>query len=226
MANNTAYDELVESRIRCRLCTGLVNPSVAVGGQFDSTHIGPWSRWQGNLRARLMVVGQDWGDVRCLVKNRGVEPPSNVTNTALVRLLESIGVEISPPGSEHGQDVAFFTNAVLCLKTEGGLQGKVEDIWFQNCSEFLRGQVEIVRPEVVVGLGARAYAALLSAFGFVPPASPYKRVVESKTPVVLPTGSSLFGVYHCGAQGQNRNRPMAQQLVDWERIHRALQGAG
>jgi DNA polymerase len=24
-------------------------------------HIGPWTQWQGNLNAELMIVGQDWG---------------------------------------------------------------------------------------------------------------------------------------------------------------------
>jgi len=59
-----AYRVLVEERKTCRVCEGLINPSDCAGGVYDSEHIGPWSRWQGNLDSELMVVGQDWGDVK------------------------------------------------------------------------------------------------------------------------------------------------------------------
>jgi hypothetical protein len=56
------YEQLVACRKHCHACKGMINPSEVDGGRFDSAQIGPWSRWQGNLLADLMVVGQDWGD--------------------------------------------------------------------------------------------------------------------------------------------------------------------
>jgi len=48
----------------------------------------------------------------------------------------------------------------------GGLQARIEPEWAWNCgSLFLRKQIEIVRPRVVVCPGAFAFHAVLRAFG-------------------------------------------------------------
>jgi DNA polymerase len=213
------YNELVAARKACRRCLDLRNPSEFEEGRYDSDHVGPWSRWQGNLDASLMVVGQDWGDTRYFALNNGLEKPGNPTNRILAELLRSAGVDIGPPGHSHGADVAFFTNAVLCLK-EGGLQAKVRREWFQNCRPFLRRQIEIVRPRAAVGLGQLAFESILAAYDIKPPA--FRAAVEDDQGTVLPMGSRLFAVYHCGARILNTHRPLSAQLRDWQRIGRAL----
>jgi hypothetical protein len=66
------YAALVIQRQECRWCApGLTNPSVVADGAFDSDQIGPWTRWQGNLSADLMVVGKDWEDRAHFVRARG-----------------------------------------------------------------------------------------------------------------------------------------------------------
>lgn len=67
------YAQLVSLRKACRACTDLTNPSELDGGALDSDYIGPWSRWQGNLSANLMIVGQDWGDTRYFRQVRGLD---------------------------------------------------------------------------------------------------------------------------------------------------------
>lgn len=66
------YLEMVEDRKNCRRCTGLENP-VTCDSEFDSDEVGPWTIWQGNLDAVVMVVGQDWGDTGYYLKHRGRE---------------------------------------------------------------------------------------------------------------------------------------------------------
>lgn len=154
MSKHLAYADLVDQRRRCRLCLDLVNPSTVNAGQLDADEIGPWSRWQGNLDAPLMVVGQDWGDVRYFEIDRGLDGAKNPTNDMLRELLGSIGIEIAPPGDSALPQRVFFTNAILCLKTEGGLQGAVRPSWFSNCgTTFLRPLIGIVHPKVVACLG-------------------------------------------------------------------------
>jgi hypothetical protein len=98
--------------------------------------------WQDNLDAKVMVVGQDWDDTTYFVDHKAHEGPSNPTNLALVELLGVAGVVIGEPGSETGRDIAFSTNAILCLKrATAGLQGKVQRSWFANCAPFLRRHV-------------------------------------------------------------------------------------
>lgn len=157
----------MEKRKACSLCAELTNPANCKDGQYDSDHIGPWTLWQGKLDSEFMVVGQDWGDQEYFSKNRGRDLADNPTNKILRELLASIGVDIEKPTlQDAGVGVIFLTNAVLCLKQEGGMQGATKPEWFTNCaSQFLGPTIEIIRPKVVVTLGERAYRALVDLYG-------------------------------------------------------------
>ena len=228
MLKAASYQDLVASRIACRACSSLKNPSEVDDGRFDSHEIGGWTIWQGNLNARLMVVGQDWGDVKYLTKNGGRDRPGNPTNKALCTLLSSIGIHIPLPEHSRGRGELYFTNAILCLKTVGGLQGDVEDSWFSNCGQkFLRPQIELLGPKVVVCLGKRAYEAVLASFGLPCRSRTLREAVESPHLERSSGGAVIIPVYHCGARVQNapppRGRSLEQQRNDWVRVRRALE---
>jgi len=217
MADTADYTALVRNRKSCHECLGLTNPADVGGGSFDSDQIGPWSLWQGNLNAALMVVGQDWGDTDSFRRQAGREGLSSPTNRALVELVGIAGVSIGDPGSPVGRDVTFFTNAILCLKgPEGGLQGKVMRPWFKNCARFLRRQIEIIGPKVVVGLGEHAYRTILGGFNLT--GGRFLSAVEANGGTLLPNGTRAFAVYHCGVRIQNTHRKMDIQRQDWARI--------
>lgn len=217
------YAGLVSGRKACHQCSGLCNPSDVEHGSLDTDQIGPWSLWQGNLEATIMVVGQDWGDVAYFEKNRGHGLAQSFTNRALVELLAIAGVAVEPLGASELRHVAFFTNAILCLKS-GGVQGRISRDWFQNCRHFLRRQIEIVQPQVVIGLGQHAYQSILATFDLS--ARPFRLEVEAKDGRLLPNGTRAFAVYHCGARIRNTVRTLDEQKCDWRRIRRHLQGAG
>jgi uracil-DNA glycosylase len=216
-----AYTALVHARQSCHACPALVNPAVCGGGIHDSDQIGPWSLWQGNLNAELVIVGQDWGDARYFTENFGREAPHNPTNETLRRLLGSIGIEIAgPTATDTGGGPLFLTNAVLCLK-EGGMQAKVQPGWFANCgARFLRPTIDLIAPKVVVTLGEWAYRATTAAYDV--PRVAFRQAVERADGFVLTDGARYFPMYHCGARILNTHRPMAMQLVDWARVERAL----
>jgi uracil-DNA glycosylase family 4 len=221
MSKTAEYAALVADRKVCHLCEGLRNPADVEDGSLDSDQIGPWSLWQGNLDATLMVVGQDWGDENYFVRNRGRDLTQNFTNRALVELLAIAGVVVESLGSPKLSHVAFFTNAILCLKS-GGLQGKVDVNWFYNCRVFLRRQIEVVQPKVVLGLGAHAYQSILASFGLT--TEDFRMEVEAMDGRLLPNGTRAFAVYHCGARIRNTHRSLDEQKLDWLRIRRYVQG--
>jgi uracil-DNA glycosylase len=225
MSKVSDYAQLVAARKACHLCSGLTNPADVEGGRFDAEHVGAWSLWQGNLDASIMVVGQDWGDTTYFVLHEGRSEPRNRTNLTLVKLLCIAGISIGSPDSAVGRDIGFFTNAILCLKgSEGGLQGKLQPSWFANCARFLRRQLEIIRPAVVVGLGERAYRTILR--GFEMNCGPFLSEVEAPSGRVLPTGTRAFAMYHCGAKFLNIRRPMDVQEEDWKRLRPFVNPAG
>jgi DNA polymerase len=214
-----AYQRLVAARRTCNVCRGLANPAAIDGGRYDGDAIGPWSAWQGNLDAQLMVVGQDYSDVAYFTRNGGVENPRNRTNLNLVTLLASVGIRIGSPGTREGRGTAFFTNAILCLKT-GGMQASVSPDWFAQCGHrFLRAQIDLVRPRVVVGLGERAHNAVRRTYGLAPL---HIRDAVTMPGDRLPNGVMSIGVYHCGARVVNAARRLEQQVVDWQRVAAAL----
>jgi uracil-DNA glycosylase family 4 len=220
MEKQRRYLTLAAARRECRLCEplGLTNPSVPVGGRYDAAgHIGAWTRWQGNLDAEVMVIGQDWGGIEYFIDRQGLEQDNNPTNKMLCALLSSVGIRIElPRQSQH--HTLFFTNSILCLRP-GRLTGPVKARWFKNCSEtFLRQQIELVDPRVIVTPGYMAYQSVLRAYDI-----PRRRRMRDavKDTVYLPKGNCLVPVYHPGKNG-TRSRSIDDQKMDWQRVKVAL----
>jgi uracil-DNA glycosylase family 4 len=213
------YLKLVQKRRACRLCPDLANPATVDGGRFDTTeHIGPWSRWQGNLSPKLLVVGQEWADQKTFRRCQGRDDAHNRTNATLLTLIRSIGVAIDPD-HDGGQAPVFLTNAVLCLK-DGTMQAPVKERWFVNCSPFLKATIDLLKPRVVVSLGWYAYESIRRLYSLEP--RPLREAVDEQRPYRLADGVDYFAMYHCGAWVLNRTRPLTAQIRDWERIRRSL----
>ena len=215
-AKSIEYQNLVAKRKHCNKCEGLLNPSSVEDGIFDSSEIGPWSLWQGNIDSKLMIIGQDWGDTEYFSSNQGFDGLENPTNNKLLSLLKSIGISVEPPVRGLKGKTLFFTNAILCLK-EGGLQAKVKKEWFDNCGTlFLKPLIEIINPKIIITLGQRPYETLKKAFG--KGILQFRRAVEKTDGFLLKDNMRLFPMYHCGKRILNSHRKYEQQFVDWERV--------
>jgi len=217
MSKQERYLELVRSRKACRACKALINPSVCEDGAFDSDHLGPWSRWQGNLDAQVLVIGQDWGGTDYFIRHRGFDTPVNPTNRHLRQLLESIGIAIPPPSDTDTVGDIFLTNAILCLK-KGGLTGPVRTEWFKNCGKrYLQPLIDLIAPQVVVTLGRRALDSVLRLYD-MPKPKRLRDAVENEEGIELGGDALLFPMYHCGQIVWNTHRKEVQQLKDWTRV--------
>ena len=212
------YERIVAKRKKYELCSALQNPATL---GFDSAEIGPWTRWLGDLRAKLMIVGQDWGGIKYYNENKGLDDctsPEYKANRKLKRLLKGIGIDVPSEAKEDGPHEVgiFLTNAVLCIKN-GSNRAPVKRQYFDNCQDFLRHQMEVVSPDVVVTLGAPAYRAAMSVFGLREKKMP--EAVENQEIVELKNGHRLLllAVYHPGASITNE-----QQKRDRKRVKQAL----
>jgi uracil-DNA glycosylase len=218
-----AYQDLVNSRKACQLCDGLTNPSAINDGIFDSNHIGPWSRWQGNLNSELMIIGQDWGDIKYFQDNKGYEKDDNPSNNMIRSLLASIDIEIPQPSkSNETKNPIFLTNAILCLK-KGGLSGPVKKRWFDNCGHnFLRPLIGIMQPKIVVTLGKYAYEIMCKVYGF-PKVKFREAIIFQGSGFFLKNDIRYFPVYHCSRLVINsKTRTFEEQIADWQKIRRAI----
>jgi len=128
MGKQDDYNLLVDKRKACRLCvgSGVSNPACIEDGIYDSNQIGPWSCWQGNLNAEIIVVGQDWGDTAYFLKWKGLDQPTgNPTNTNLKDLLRRFGISIKEP-CEPQEPVIFLTNCQSALKIDPPSASKID----------------------------------------------------------------------------------------------------
>jgi uracil-DNA glycosylase family 4 len=215
------YANLVAERKGCDKCSpsGLTNPARVLCGDLDSEHVGPWSIWNGDLDARLVVVGQEWGDIASFVRQRGVDTKSP-TNEMLRELLAYAGTPVPPLPSSNSSSGVFLTNAALCLKV-GGAQAEVKKEWFQNCgTQFLRRQIELIEPLVVVSLGEHSYMALRHAFNL--PRASFRTAANKKTSIHLSGKTHLVPVYHCGQRILNTHRKRDAQFEDWKLVKQLL----
>lgn len=219
MDKHQAYSELVQKRKAAEFPAGLQNPSQIAAGQFDSEQLGPWSLWQGNLDAELLVIGQDWGDDNYFVRNRGRDTDDNPTNRGLRKLLSNIGLDPGLPSAPTAQPL-FFTNAVLGIKS-GGMSVELKHDWLRHSSvHFTAPLIEIIQPRLIVTVGISAFKALRLIF----PSLPYESMngLLKYPPFHLPDKRILFAMSHCGGLGL-ANRTMEEQLKDWQKIGPYLQ---
>jgi hypothetical protein len=71
---------LVKKRKEHVFSEGLLNPSEIENGKYDmEDHVGPWSMWQGNLNAHMLLIGQDWGNLDYYRNNKGFDTDGDAT---------------------------------------------------------------------------------------------------------------------------------------------------
>ena len=241
------YSELVEEVRKCKKCmidqktqgTKLVQDKCR-------SQINLWSHWQGSLDAKILVIGQDWGEKpdpesydkwtndptypSLTGKHKHIPKHKFKTDNNLAEII----CKASKLDLKKKQGSLFFTNAVLCYRDKG-FTGAVNPEWFQNCQTFCVRLINIIKPQAIVTLGSMPLRALLhngslsydSKFedtGKVLKISRSMReIVETEDQLYYRTeGSKLtykvFPVFHCGSWG-TKARPLEIQIQDWKKIN-------
>jgi uracil-DNA glycosylase len=218
------YAELVAARKACRICVEHSPRRLKSCAEFDyDPHVvSLWELWLGHKRPKLLVVGQDFGNVDYFVRNHGRDEPHNKTNDNLHKLLSAAGIEAGTPPLLDPATPVFLTNSILCLK-EGTMSGPIRSSWVAACTDrHLVPLIHWLKPPVVVGMGSCGWQAVRQSFG----------LQHAARPISLAAGSSwtaadetrVFAVGHCSPLGLI-NRPWRQQIVDWRRIGEAVAAA-
>jgi DNA polymerase len=192
---------------------GLKNPSQIEDEKYDSDQIGPWTRWQGSLDADIMVVGQDWGSEAEFIAMKGIDRETNSTDKTLISLFEELGIEVN---FQEENLRLFFTNAALCIR-EDGAQGGLNDEWMFNCRPFLKEQIGIVKPKVIIALGQKTFYAVLSSLNLPRKGRHNEKYSNIITEPVELGEMRIFPVYHPGAYGRI-SRKFEEQKKDWKKI--------
>jgi hypothetical protein len=215
------YRALVAARKACRICVAASAGRLRSCAEFDYDPdvVSLWELWLGHKQPRLLVVGQDFGNVDYFVRNHGHDAPHNKTNNNLHRLLAAAGIAAGAPPGADAETPVFLTNSILCLK-EGPMSGPIRARWVETCSErHLRPLVLWLAPPVVVGMGGQGWRAVRRVFSLSEAPLPIAHAAGGTW--LGAEGTCVFAVGHCGPLGLV-NRPWPQQLEDWRRIGATL----
>ncbi|MBA3242027.1 MAG: uracil-DNA glycosylase [Acidobacteria bacterium] len=164
------------------------------------------SELNGAVGARVMFIGEApgrQGGDRTRVPFSGDQSGRN-----FARYLASVGLT---------REEIFITNAALCNpRTETGANRRPALSEVENCSEFLRRQVELVDASVVVTLGVVSLTALRAV--------EYHQfsLKENVGQVHTWHGRLLVPLYHPSPQVLASHRREAAQLEDYKAVALAL----
>lgn len=207
----------------------------------DCEEINLWTYWQGrgNLDAKIMLVGQDWGcpwdassdQVMRNVRNANLgldydylEGNDSITDNRLAELFQAISYDIRKPCPD-----LFFTNFILGYRNRG-ISGGYQTTWAKHDKGYFKELADIIAPKVILCLGRSTFEGVLSAFQMESTIriKDFNSIIESNqnpVAVTLKDGSTahVFALAHCGAMGTlNRNRKknagLTLQMEDWKRI--------
>jgi hypothetical protein len=93
------FEALIAARKACRICVERSPGKIRSCAEFDFDPdvISHWEQWLGHHNPKLLVVGQDFGNVGYFVRCRGRDEPNNKTNENLYQLLTAAGIAVQHP---------------------------------------------------------------------------------------------------------------------------------
>lgn len=114
----------------------------------------------------------------------------------------------------------YVTNAVLCNpRDEKGNNATPNNTEISNCSTFLKSQIDLINPKVIITLGAKALLALNEIENHS------LTLKESTRTSNVWYERTLIPCYHPGQRAMI-HRSMANQRSDYQFIHEVLKKAG
>jgi hypothetical protein len=215
------YAALVTARKACRICIERSPGKIRSCAEFDFDPdvVSHWEQWLGHKRPKILVVGQDFGNVGYFVRNRGRDEPNNKTNENLYKLLREAGLDVTHPAVRDVNAPVFLTNSILCVK-EGAMNRPILSSWVDICTEkHLSPLIHNLKPPVVVGMGNCGWRAVRRVFALKDAPQHISRAAGCSW--ISANQTRVFAVGHCGPLGVI-NRRWPQQLSDWQRIGEAV----
>ena len=215
------YRALVAARKACRICVER-NPGrirSCAEFEFDPEIASHWEQWLGHQKPKILVVGQDFGNVGSFVRHRGRDDPHNKTNDNLQKLLAAAGIYVRDAPDLDREAPVFMTNSILCVK-EGKMSAPILPRWVNSCTErHLIPLLRYLKPPVVVGMGGCGWRAVRRAFALHDAPARISKAAGSSW--ISTDRTHVFAVGHCGPLGLI-NREWPQQIDDWRRVGAAV----
>lgn len=211
--NNCSHIDKCSRKVKMKLCE-------------NCNEVNLWTYWEGGrdrLDAEILVVGQDWGQIKepeatyDVLKKAGdasggfgysnmFQDPGSSTNETLYKLLGNVEgcSDVKSDYYESGRKCkkVFFTNYVCCYR-EDNTSGKFDPLWTCNCKDYFVKLVKIIEPKIIVCLGRRVFNSVSMAAGYRNSQRNYNDTIHNGAVLMNFDGVSakFFPVAHPGTMG-------------------------
>lgn len=200
------FKSLVTDLGKCDKCLHLYDKSLINFYSSDMALSIPsiWTDWLNHLDADVMIIGQDWGpykDMELLYKRyvNGekwvdlINEEKSLTKKNLFKFLKMTNKEMD-------ESKIFITNAIMCARSGTNYRGDNINLKYSTCacSNYLKRQIEIVKPKVIVTLGYYPLLALSNIFEFTVESNLTKTI--EKNPVIKVDNYIIVPAFHPAAQ--------------------------
>jgi len=166
---------------------------------------------EGSSKARVMLVGEQPGDQEDIQGRPFVGPAGKILDKAL----EEAGID---------RKEVYVTNAVKHFKWEPRgkrrIHKKPNSLEIAACRPWLEAEIEVLRPHVIVCLGATAAQSLLGR--------QFKVSLQRGQWVESPLAPFVMATVHPSSllrapDDETRRREMLRFIADLKRVHEALE---
>jgi DNA polymerase len=166
---------------------------------------------EGNPKARVMLVGEQPGDQEDIQGRPFVGPAGRILDKAL----EEAGID---------REEVYVTNAVKHFKWEPRgkrrIHKKPNSLEIAACKPWIEAEIDVVRPQVIVCLGATAAQALLGR--------QFKVSTQRGMWVESPLAPFVMATVHPSSllrapDEETRQRETMRFIADLKRVHEALE---
>lgn len=209
------FDILIEKMSHCNKCIKLKNKNgkdCSLNNFYKEKMAKKipsiWTDWYNRLNSKIMIIGQDWGpylDMKEFYekyeKNKTrenyikiIDEEKSLTKKMLEKYLtESRGKEV-----DLGD--FFITNAIMCARK--GNYYRSDNVKLKestlNCMNYLKEQIDIVKPKIILTLGFYPLLSLANIFNFSIEDTLSKTI--DKIDIIKVSNYIIIPLYHPTAQ--------------------------
>ena len=172
--------DICDSAATCEKCSHFNNSSYGMINYFRNKQVclnipSVWTDWVNRSNSKLMIIGQDWGPYKDMLKLNNkynelvltgaddttawkeiVDERESNTKQLLIEYIVKSAKEKNLNFDKSIIDSFYITNAVLCARDGQNYRGNENfkpKFCTDNCSEFLKKQIEFLKPTVIITLG-------------------------------------------------------------------------
>lgn len=184
------FDKLIDEMSLCEKCTNLKNKkgtdcsliNIYKNKKFSKNIPSIWTDWYNRLNSSIMIIGQDWGPYNDMNKfyqeyitnktkenwKKIIEQEKSMTKKMLTKYLIKSAENNNINIRQNILDRIYVTNAIMCARQGDNYRGnniKLKESII-NCKNFIKEQIDIVKPKVILTLGYYPLYSLSQIYKF------------------------------------------------------------